>query len=110
MERGWEQVENRESMRSHWYRNTKYGETYHPASLWGRLIVLACLVVMFILWVTDIVPYALQPTVIALLVTFMIAGFVLTFVGFFRYYGRNALIFLLVVISVALIMIWCSIP
>lgn len=95
-------------MSGHWYRDLEYGETYHPATLWGRLVVLGCFVVMFILWVTNIVPYALQPTVIAFLVAFMLAGFVLSMVGYFRYWGKERLLFMVTVIFVVatLAIVW----
>jgi hypothetical protein len=61
---------------------------------------------MFILWVTNIVPYALQPTVIALLVTIMITGFVLSMVGYFRYWGKErVLIMMIIIVVVAVLMI-----
>ena len=71
-------------------------------------MVLASLLVMFILWVTNIVPYALQPTIIALLVTTMIAGFVLSMVGYFRYWGKERALFMIAVIIVVatLAMVW----
>lgn len=98
MERGWKQGKNREFQRSQWYRNVKFGQTYHPAFLWGRLIFLAALVVMFILWITDIVPYNLQPTVGALLVTIMLTGGILSIVGYFRYWGKGRTVIIIAVI------------
>ena len=71
-------------------------------------MVLASLLVLFILWVTNIVPYTLHPTIIALLVTTMIAGFVLSMVGYFRYWGKERSLFMMAVIIVVatLAIVW----
>lgn len=67
-----------------------YNRRYHPAFAWGYWIVFVCFVIMAIAAVTDVVPLALQPRFITLLVATMVVGGAIAMTGFLKSYDRNA--------------------
>jgi hypothetical protein len=81
----------------------KYNRPYHPAFVWGYLTVFACLVIMAILALTNVIPLELQPIFIFLLVSGAVIGAGVATAGYFMSVDRQAYPLMLSVLLISTI-------
>ena len=82
-----------------------FNRPYHSAFAYGYVMVFVCLVIMFVAAITGIVPLAMQPLFIFLIVGTMIGGCIVAQIGYFKSIDRQAYPIVIVLISVALMMV-----
>lgn len=83
----------------------RYNRRYHPAFAWGYWTIFACLVIMAIAAVTDVIPLALQPRFIFLLVATMVVGGAVAIMGFLKSYDKRAYPVLVAVLLITVILV-----